>query len=157
MSNRRPSGLRAPSKQTERQQLHDSWAKFLRNRNFQAWATLTFKHQSVTPHRALAIFKNWIHASNRKMFGSRYFNRAAEHLSWAVSIEAGTKKLHLHVLLTVKGKNLSREELNSMENLWNRKHGIAKVEMVQFAEAVSAYLTKVTAFNGEIELSKNFK
>ncbi|PTU32403.1 hypothetical protein CJD38_07070 [Stenotrophobium rhamnosiphilum] len=61
------------------------------------------------------------------------------------------------MLLTVKGKNLSREELNSMENLWNRKHGIAKVEMVQFAEAVSAYLTKVTAFNGEIELSKNFK
>lgn len=136
--------------------VRDGWAELIARYPWEWFVTLTFT-EDIHPETAEKSMRYWIKQLNRDLYGCRWYKKHPFGVYWISAIEYQKRGvLHLHLLMNgVK----SARRLSYMD-MWNdlgNKNGFARIYPVDNLEAVSRYLCKYVAKDGEISFSDNLK
>lgn len=110
---------------------------------------LTFREEKH-PEAAEKIFGKWVHDINRKIFGSRYWNRKdKDGVLWARGTEMQRRGvIHYHFLMSRVPGEIKR--LVMMDS-WDKMAGFARIHPFEAAKGGETYVVKYAAKGGEIE------
>ena len=134
--------------------VRDGWAELLDRYPWEWFVTLTFT-LPIHPEAAHKSMRVWIAKLNRVLFGPRWYKKPPRGVYWVAAEEYQKRRvLHLHLLMAGVGKARRLTYLDLWPALGN-KNGWARVEAVDSNAAVSRYLSKYVAKDGEIYFSDN--
>ena len=110
---------------------------------------LTFRDEKH-PEAAEKIFGMWVHDINRRVFGSRYWNRKdRDGVLWARGDEMQSRGvLHYHFLMSRVPGNVKRLV---MMDAWDKLAGFARIYPFEAAKGGETYVVKYAAKGGQIE------
>ena len=110
---------------------------------------LTFKDE-IHPEAADKIFMKWVHNINRRVFGSRYWNRKdRDGVLWARGLETQKRGvIHYHFLMSRVPGDVKR--LVMMDE-WNSMAGYARIYPFEAGKGAEYYICKYAAKGGEID------
>lgn len=132
----------------------DAWGAFIARYPWEWFVTLTFV-EDIHPEAALKVMRVWLSILNRQIFGPRWFKKPPHGLYWVAAIEYQKRGiLHLHLLVNGVKDAHRFDSMRLWENL-RGKNGFSRVYPVESLKAVSHYLSKYVAKDGEIFLSDN--
>ncbi len=136
--------------------LRREWGQFIARWPWEWFATFTFSH-ATHPERALKLFRVWRSMLSREIYGRRWYKRHPYGVRSVVAVEFHKSgQIHLHALLAGVG-DLRR--LTWMDNWEDLDHlaGYPRIFAVKNNGAVSSYVTKYVAKDGDVYLSKNLR
>ena len=110
---------------------------------------LTFRDEKH-PEAAEKIFGKWVHDINRRVFGSRYWNRKdRDGVLWARGTEMQKRGvIHYHFLMSRISGEVKRLV---MMDAWDKLAGFARIYPFEAAKGGETYVVKYAAKGGEIE------
>lgn len=131
-----------------------------------AWdwfCTLTFRPSRETgcgvhPEAADKAFRFFLSCLNRSIWGTRWYKKYDKQVIWARGQEFHISgKIHFHAVLAHPTMDLNKvaRRLDWMD-FWYENFGIARIEKVTSRLAVSSYVSKYVAKDGEVDFSPNF-
>jgi hypothetical protein len=133
-------------------QLKREWAEVLM---WPAWGWDWFGHltfrEPIHPEAADKVFGRWVHRINRKVFGSRWWQRPdRDGVLWARGLEMQKREvIHYHFLMSRVPGDLGRFE---MMKSWEDMAGWARIYAYEAAKGGETYVVKYAAKGGEIEI-----
>ncbi len=134
--------------------VQDGWAELIARYPWEWFVTLTFV-EDIHPEAALKVMKFWLSKLNRELFGRRWYKKLPHGVYWVVAIEYQKRGvLHLHLLISGVKNTRRLTYMDIWEGLGN-KNGYARIYKVDSQIAVSKYLSKYVAKDGEIFPSQN--
>ena len=137
-----------------RYRVRDGWAELLARYPWEWFVTLTFKEQ-IHPEAALKAMRLWLSMLNRQLFGPRWYKKHPHGVYWVAAIEMQKRGvIHLHLLMAGVKDTRRLTYMDIWLNLGG-KNGYSRIFPVESNDAVSRYLTKYVAKDGEIFLSAN--
>ncbi len=133
-----------------RQAHRQSWIDFINHWSWNWFCTFTFRGDSVHPEKADKLFRVFISKINRALYGSRWYKHG-QGVKWIRAIEMQRRGvIHYHALIGGVGVEDLRR-LTYMDE-WDDMAGYARIEPIDSAEAVIAYISKYVLKDGEIDL-----
>jgi hypothetical protein len=110
---------------------------------------LTFR-EAIHPEAADKIFMRWTHNINRRVFGSRYWNRKeTDGVLWARGLEMQKREvIHYHFLMSRVPGELGRFE---MMDAWDAMAGYARIHPFITAQGAESYVVKYASKGGQID------
>lgn len=134
--------------------VQDGWAELIGRYPWEWFVTLTFV-DDVHPESGLKSMKYWLSKLNRELYGRRWYKKKPYGVYWVVALEYQKRgTLHLHLLMSGV-KNARRLSYMDLWEELGSNNGFARIHPVEKQIAVSKYLTKYVAKDGEIYLSDN--
>jgi hypothetical protein len=149
----RPGASSRPGRAVRDSPLRDAWADYIAELGpHHLMATFTFR---VPPHpeHADKSFRRWVREVNQRLYGKRYLEQG-KGLHWVRGLER-TKAdvIHFHSLLG--GDGLAEVNRFSLQALWERDNGWAKIEPYDGRIEARRYLFKMRRYaakGGELDV-----
>ncbi len=134
----------------ERIQIGREYAEMLQRPE---WGWNWFGHLTFAdakhPEAADKIFMKWVFLINRKVFGSRFWNRKHDGVLWARGLEMQKREvIHYHFLMSRVPGDLGRLQ---MMDAWSHMAGWARIYPFEAAKGAELYVVKYAAKGGEID------
>jgi hypothetical protein len=132
----------------------DGWAELIQRYPWEWFVTLTFT-ESIHPEASLKVMRVWISMLNRELFGRRWYKKEPYGVYWIAAIEMQKRDvIHLHLLMNGVKDTRRLTYMDIWASMGN-KNGYSRIYPVESQIAVSRYLSKYVAKDGEIFMSDN--
>lgn len=136
--------------------LRGAWGEFVARWPWEWFVTLTFT-DDTHPERALKLFFVWCSKMSRDIYGRRWNEKEPFGVTWIVAVEhQRSGRVHLHALLMGVGDTRRLTWMDHWKSL-DELAGFSRIEPVANQNAVSRYLTKYVAKEGEVLFSRNLR
>jgi hypothetical protein len=151
------SDLMAPGPRKYSRPLDDGWVAFLKDYEWQWFATLTFE-DAVHPEAASKRYVYWTRLLD-EAYGVPKKKRAdhPRRVRWARGLEWQKRDvLHFHAVIgNIPTESDTRAERGYWQEKWFElgRTGIARIWPVESAEGVVQYIAKYCSKGGEVDLS----
>lgn len=128
------------------------------------FCTLTFrpKHEGprggVHPEKGDKAFRYFVSNLNRHLYGRNWHRRPHGGVVWARGQELHKDgRIHFHAVMASPDVDLnSLTRRMDWVDWWWKEYGIARIEKPESQAAVSGYVSKYVAKDGEVDFSSNF-
>jgi hypothetical protein len=135
--------------------LRYSYGEFVARWPWEWFVTLTFTYD-VAPERAIKLFRVWQSQMNRALHGPNWFRRG-RGVYWVLAIErTKAERVHLHALMSDM-KHLRRMTWFDQWKELDKAAGYPQIWPIENLDAVSNYVTKYVAKDGELFFSPNLR
>ena len=146
--------------------LRQAYAEFLRRYPWDLFVTVTFDpnlrslahHRN--PERSDKDFRGLICFTNERLYGKRWLRRTKHKgVIWArVQEPHVTGSLHFHALVHSPSAPITLPIARAVETWWERRYGMARVEVPRSQADVAKYLVKYVGEvdQAELDFSVNF-
>lgn len=148
--------LALAAKQHPTRLLRQAWGEFVAGWQWEWFVTLTFT-DDTHPERALKLFCVWCSKLSRELYGRRWNEKEPFGVNWVVAVEyQKSGRVHLHALLLGVGDTRRLSWMDNWKAL-DKIAGFSRIEAVTNQVAVSSYVSKYVAKEGDLFFSKNLR
>lgn len=136
--------------------LRQAWGEFVAQWPWEWFVTLTFAFDTH-PERALKLFRVWCSKISREIYGRRWYKKEPYGVTWIVAVEyQKSGRVHLHALIAGVWDTRRLTWMDNWQDL-DTLAGFPRIEPVNRPEAVSRYVSKYVAKEGELHFSENLR
>ena len=136
--------------------LQKAWGGFVAQWPWEWFVTLTFC-LDLHPERALKLYRFWCSLLNREIYGRYWYRKEPFGVTWVVAVERqNSGRVHLHALIAGVGETRRLSWMDTWLEL-DKVSGFARIEPVNDRVAVSSYVSKYVAKDGDLEFSPNLR
>ncbi len=135
--------------------LQEAWIEFLGRYAFEWFCTFTFV-EVTHPESAYKRFLWFVNQLNCRLYGRNWRRNPYGGVYWVNALEYQRRGVvHFHSLLGAPGDLNAMARRYEWKRFWCEIAGIARIERIDSAVNVTAYVSKYVVKGGELDLSRS--